>query len=99
MAGGARPPSSGKSDGQKSVDFQINMIPMIDPLSVLISFLLMTAVWTAIPSKVDVSTSMREENGTAEPKVTDDLGLAVLIKASGFFIVAKDGLAREIELK
>jgi biopolymer transport protein ExbD len=45
MAGGGAPqPTSGS--GKKSVDFQLNMIPFIDLLSVLISFLLMTFVWT-----------------------------------------------------
>jgi biopolymer transport protein ExbD len=52
MAGGGAPqPTS--AGGKKSVDFQINLIPMIDLLSVLISFLLMTFVWTQIV-KIDV---------------------------------------------
>jgi biopolymer transport protein TolR len=46
MAGGGAPtPSKG---GKKSVDFVVNLIPTIDLLSVLISFLLMTAVWTQL---------------------------------------------------
>jgi hypothetical protein len=32
--------------GRRSVDFDVNMIPMIDLLMVTISFLLLTAVWT-----------------------------------------------------
>ena len=36
----------GGGGGRKSVDSEINMIPMIDLLMVTISFLLITAVWT-----------------------------------------------------
>src|SRR5688500_17728341 len=35
----------GKKGGRKSLDSEINMIPMIDLLMVTISFLLITAVW------------------------------------------------------
>lgn len=46
MAGGGAPtPAKG---GKKNVDFVVNLIPMIDFLSVLISFLLLTAVWTQL---------------------------------------------------
>ena len=55
MAGGGGQPTP-QVGGKKSVDFQINMIPMIDLLSVLISFLLMTSVWTQI-AKIDVKQS------------------------------------------
>jgi len=45
MAGGGAPVPEG-GNGKKSVDAQLNMVPFIDLLSVLISFLLMTSVWT-----------------------------------------------------
>jgi len=43
--GGVNVDSGGKG-GRKSLDSEINMIPMIDLLMVTISFLLITAVWT-----------------------------------------------------
>jgi biopolymer transport protein ExbD len=43
--GGVSVDSGGKG-GRKSLDSEINMIPMIDLLMVTISFLLITAVWT-----------------------------------------------------
>ncbi len=47
MAGGGTPaPSS--SGGKKSVDFTVNLVPTIDLLSVLVAFLLITAVWTQL---------------------------------------------------
>ena len=46
MAGGGAPtPAKG---GKKSVDFTVNLVPTIDLLSVLIAFLLITAVWTQL---------------------------------------------------
>ncbi len=41
---------SGGGGGKKSVDAQINMVPMIDLLVSCIAFLLMTAVWTQVGS-------------------------------------------------
>src|ERR1700683_643413 len=38
----------GAKGGRKSLDSEINMIPMIDLLMVTISFLLITAVWTSM---------------------------------------------------
>ena len=46
MSGGGDP--TPKKGGKKSVDFVVNLIPTIDLLSVLISFLLYTAVWTQL---------------------------------------------------
>jgi biopolymer transport protein ExbD len=43
--GGVNVDSGGKG-GRRSLDSEINMIPMIDLLMVTISFLLITAVWT-----------------------------------------------------
>ncbi len=43
--GGAAPVESGKK-GKKSLDAELNLVPFIDLLSCLISFLLITAVWT-----------------------------------------------------
>jgi len=51
--GGVSVDSGGKG-GRKSLDSEINMIPMIDLLMVTISFLLITAVWTHM-SRIDAS--------------------------------------------
>jgi biopolymer transport protein ExbD len=45
---------SGGRGGRRTVDSEINMIPMIDLLMVTISFLLITAVWTHM-SRIDAS--------------------------------------------
>ena len=44
----------GGGDGKKkSVDFELNLVPFIDLMSAMISFLLITAVWTQV-AKIDV---------------------------------------------
>jgi biopolymer transport protein ExbD len=57
---------AGRAGGRRSVDSQINMIPMIDLLMVTISFLLITAVWShmarinadaAVPGPSDVTSA------------------------------------------
>jgi biopolymer transport protein ExbD len=97
MSGGAAPtPSAG---GKKSVDFQLNMIPFIDLLSVLISFLLMTSVWTQV-AKIDVkqSPNLPSDEPTPPPE-EEKLNLTVLIKGSGYTVTKKGAVVKEIEKK
>jgi len=54
--GGVSVDSGGKG-GRRSLDSEINMIPMIDLLMVTISFLLITAVWTHM-SRINASISV-----------------------------------------
>ena len=57
MAGGGPTP---QTEGRKSLDAEINLVPFIDLLSVCICFLLMTAVWTQIGS-----VQVKQSHGTA----------------------------------
>ena len=45
--GGAAPEPSGKG-GKKSMDAHVNLVPYIDLLMTIMTFLVMTAVWTQI---------------------------------------------------
>ena len=70
MAGGGSPtPSKG---GKKNVDFTVNLVPTIDLLSVLIAFLLITAVWTQLArinaQQVLPKTSDKPQEQTEEKK-------------------------------
>jgi biopolymer transport protein ExbD len=99
MAGGGAPvPASG--GGKKSVDFQLNLIPCIDLLSVLISFLLMTSVWTQV-AKIDVkqSPNLPSDEPTPPQDPEEKLNLTVLIKATGYSVSAKGAVLKEIEKK
>lgn len=99
MAGGGGPPIPEGSGGKKTVDFQLNLIPFIDLLSVLISFLLMTSVWTQI-ERIDVQqkpTVPSDEPPETPPE--EQLNLTVLIKSTGYTVTTKGKVVREIEKK
>jgi hypothetical protein len=64
MAGGATVPEA--RGGRRTLDSEINMIPMIDLLMVTISFLLITAVWTHL-ARVDASAMAPHEPGLDTP--------------------------------
>ncbi len=55
---------SGKAGGRRSLDSEINMIPMIDLLMVTISFLLITAVWSHMSR---INADARVPGDTHEP--------------------------------
>ena len=57
----------GGRGGRKSVDSEINMIPMIDLLMVTVSFLLLTAVWTQM-GRVEASAQVP---GAPDPRRVD----------------------------
>jgi biopolymer transport protein TolR len=98
MAGGGAMPEA-SSGGKKNVDFQLNLIPMIDLLSVLISFLLMTAVWTQV-SRIDVKQqpNLPSDEPTPPPE-EEKINLTILIKASGYTVTKKGTFVKEIEKK
>jgi len=98
MAGGGAMPTA-SSGGKKTVDFQLNLIPMIDLLSVLISFLLMTAVWTQV-ARIDVKQqpNLPSDEPTPPPE-EEKINLTILIKASGYTVTKKGTVVKEIEKK
>ncbi|MCC7382100.1 MAG: biopolymer transporter ExbD [Deltaproteobacteria bacterium] len=100
MAGGGGPPIPEGGGGKKAVDFQLNLIPFIDLLSVLISFLLMTSVWTQV-AKIDVKQSPNQisEDPTPPENPEEKLNLTVLVKGSGYSIMVKGAVVKEIEKK
>ena len=82
MAGAAPNPTT--AGGRKAVDAELNLIPFIDLLSVLISFLLMTAVWTQI-AKINVENKVGTGAGNSQ-KPPDDLMVAILITEGGYML-------------
>ncbi len=99
MAGGGGPPVPEGSGGKKAVDFQLNLIPFIDLLSVLISFLLMTSVWTTV-SRIEVRQSPNLPSDDPPPEDQEEkLNLTVVIKSSGITVSKKNAVVKDIEKK
>ncbi|WP_373046679.1 ExbD/TolR family protein [Vulgatibacter sp.] len=62
--------------GKKSVDLQIPLVPFIDMLAMMITFLMMTAVWTQI-GKLQVSQAGGPSDSSEPPKPTLQLNLTL----------------------
>jgi biopolymer transport protein ExbD len=76
--------------GRKSLDSEINMIPMIDLLMVTVSFLLITAVWSTM-SRIDASAQTAgDPNAETPPKI--ETRVHVEVKDDSHFTVSvRDG--------
>src|SRR5258708_3095793 len=80
---------------RKSLDSEINMIPMIDLLMVTISFLLITAVWTHM-ARIDASAQVPTNDPSPPPCDGDckDKSLHVDMRTSDRFVLSwrQDGI-------
>lgn len=80
--------SDGKSRG-RSVNIELNLVPFIDLMSVLITFLLITAVWTQV-SMIQIGSSLYGKKSDSQPNPTPppmvDLVLKVDVKQSGYIL-------------
>jgi len=95
MGGGAMPPEGGGKRGKKSLDAVINVVPAIDLLSTLITFLLYTAVWTQV-SRLQV-----QQLGTGAPEaeqteVQKQLLVTLAMGERGFAVTTSNGGSYEI---
>ncbi len=81
------------SGGGRKKNFEPNIVPFIDLMSVLITFLLISAVWTQV-SMIQIGSSVygkRPENAPAPPIPENaDVVLKLEVRASGYILtVAK----------
>lgn len=83
--GGVSVDSGGGGGGKKSVDAQINMVPMIDLLVSCIAFLLMTAVWIQTGA-LQASQPRGAPNQTPDQQTEPQDQLKVQISSTGFRI-------------
>ena len=73
---------------RKSLDSEINMIPMIDLLMVTISFLLITAVWTHMARiNADAQVPDRPRPDIEQEKVEPEKQLHVMMQAEDKFVL------------
>src|SRR3984885_14425406 len=85
--GGVNVDSGGKG-GRKSLDSEINMIPMIDLLMVTISFLLITAVWTHMSRiNADAQVPGPPRPDVEQEKVEPEKQLHVMMQSEDKFVL------------
>jgi biopolymer transport protein ExbD len=90
--------SGGGGRGRKTVDSEINMVPMIDLMMVTIAFLLITAVWSHM-SRIDGTASVPGPDGTQPPLHTRSLH--VDMRAADHFVLSwREGrmVARSVDV-
>ena len=82
--GGAAPVDSGGKGKKKTLDSEINLVPFIDLLSCLISFLLITAVWTQISAVQARSTGSLSQDSTPPEEDPTKTSVRVLLSETGY---------------
>lgn len=79
---------SGGSKG-RAVSVELNLVPFIDLMSVLITFLLITAVWTQV-SMIQIGSSLYakkdESQSPPKPPPNADVALKVDVKMDGYVL-------------
>jgi biopolymer transport protein ExbD len=82
----------GGQSKRKSLDSEINMIPMIDLLMVTISFLLITAVWTHMARlNADAQVPGPPRPDVPEERVEPEKQLHIHMKPESFVLIWKQG--------
>lgn len=81
--------SDGGSGNKRASSFDLNLVPFIDLMSVLITFLLITAVWTQV-SMIKLGSSIYGKQNTEEtppPPPRPDVPFRLDVKESGFRVL------------
>ena len=77
------------SGSGRSTNVDVNLVPFIDLMSVLITFLLITAVWTQV-SMIQIGSSLYakkdESQSPPKPPPNADVALKVDVKADGYVL-------------
>lgn len=77
----------GGGGGKKSVNADLNLVPYIDLLTCLVSFLLITAVWTQL-ARLSVQQKGQGQAGEQDKPPEKVLKLTVVVNEEGFNLVA-----------
>jgi len=77
------------SKGKRQSNFEVNLVPFIDLMSVLITFLLITAVWTQV-SMIKLGSSLYSKQNTEDvdkPPPKSEIPLRVDVKDAGHVVI------------
>ena len=87
-------PGAEGGGGRKPVDVELNLIPFIDVMSVLVAFLLLTAVWTNL---AQINIKPGGVGTDSEQKTEPPVNLSVLVAEDGHWIGITTGQPRKID--
>ena len=78
---------TGGKGGKKSVNADLNLVPYIDLLTCMVSFLLITAVWSQL-ARLEAHQKGQGQAGETETPPEKQLKLVVVVNSEGFNVVA-----------
>ena len=78
---------TGGKGGKKSVNADLNLVPYIDLLTCMVSFLLITAVWSHL-ARLEAHQKGQGQAGETETPPEKQLKLVVVVNSEGFNVVA-----------
>ncbi len=86
--------SSEDTHGRKSVDIDMNLVPFIDVMAVLVAFLLLTAVWTNL---AQINIRPGGVGHDTDQVVEPPINLSVLVAEDGLWVGITTGQPRKID--
>ena len=78
----------GGSSGERQINYELNIVPFIDLMSVCIIFLLLTAVWTQV-SMIQIGSSIygkRTDDQQNQPPPKPEVNLEVIVHNRGYTV-------------
>jgi biopolymer transport protein ExbD len=88
--------SSEDTHGRKPVDVDMNLVPFIDMMSVLVAFLLLTAVWTNL-AQINIKPGGVGTDTEQQPPQPPPINLSVLVAQDGLWIGTTTSQPRKID--
>ncbi len=89
---------SGGKGGRKSVNSELNLVPYIDLLTCMVTFLLITAVWTQL-ARIDVTQKGQAQSAERTDEKPQETKLVVVINDDRFMVATGAGEQKPIMKK
>jgi biopolymer transport protein ExbD len=89
---------TGGGKGKKPLNADLNLIPYIDLLTCMVSFLLITAVWTQL-ARIDVQQKGQGQAGDPSEVPPPQLKLVLVVTQDGYTLVSGVGEQQQIPKK